>query len=151
MPEEIVHRFNELSSKGEIKTFSKNFSAKINEYPNVSAFFMDTLSLLGAKEKTKYEIDLVVEEVFTNVAKFAYSTEGDCFISIISCGNIIKITFTDSGVKFNPLDKEDPDILASAENRDIGGLGIFMVKKLCDFVCYEYVNDTNNLILYKEL
>lgn len=59
------------------------------------------------------------------------------------------LTLKDHGTPYNPLEKEDPDITLSAEERDIGGLGIFMVKNLMDEVTYDYIDEENILTLIK--
>ena len=63
----------------------------------------------------------------------------------------VSITLTDSGIPFDPLKKEDPDVTLTAEQRKIGGLGIFMVKKSMDAVEYEYIDGTNNLTMRKKI
>ena len=94
-------------------------------------------------------INTALEEVFVNVAKYAYEGTGTVVITLSKFRDHITFVFKDRGVPFNPLEKEDPNINASSEDREIGGLGIFMVKKIMDKVTYEYANNENILTLVK--
>ncbi len=99
--------------------------------------------------KTIMQIAVCVEEVFVNVASYAYGDkQGYCTLVVEIQDNNAKITVMDNGLPFNPLEKEEPDITLSAEERQIGGLGIFMVKKSMDKVSYS--NDSENNILIME-
>ena len=92
------------------------------------------------------QIDVAVEEIFVNVASYAYEgKEGNCQIEVdADPGNqYVTITFTDEGIPYNPLAKEDPDVTLSAEEREIGGLGIFIVKKSMDKTAYERKDNKN--------
>ena len=108
----------------------------------------------GANPKQRMDIDLVVEEVFVNIAKYAYAPgTGRALIEaeVFDDPKAISITFTDSGMKYNPLANEDPDVSLPAEERPVGGLGVFLVKKLMDEVTYEYRDGKNILKLKKNL
>lgn len=100
-------------------------------------------------------IELAVDEVFTNVASYAYpdGEPGDVVITASMTEDMDEmiITFKDWGIPFNPLDREDPDLDVPIEERRVGGLGIYMVKQYMDKVSYEYVDGTNNLTLQKGL
>ncbi len=102
------------------------------------------------------QIDLAVEELYVNIAHYAYQPEkGDveveCELSEENDNQIFRITFKDSGKPFDPLARKDPDITLSAEERGIGGLGIFLTKKFMDSVEYEYTNNCNVLTIKKTL
>lgn len=104
--------------------------------------------------KIKMQIDLSVEEIFINIASYAYGEDsGDVSIraSISRDPDEITITFTDSGVKYDPLSAEDPDVTLSAQERQIGGLGIFLTKKSMDVLAYEYIEGKNILTMKKKL
>ena len=104
--------------------------------------------------KTQMQIDIAVEEVFVNIANSAYNTDiGKATIRVEISGDpiVIKITFLDNGTPYDPLAKEDPDVTLSAEDRKIGGLGIFMTKKSMDNIQYEYKNGQNILTIEKNL
>ena len=101
--------------------------------------------------KTKLQIDIAVEEIFVNIANYAYASgTGKATVCAAVEDREVTITLTDSGTHFNPLLKEDPDITISAEERDIGGLGILMTKKSMDSVSYEYKDQQNALTLKKK-
>ena len=100
----------------------------------------------------KKGIDLAVEEIFVNIAHYAYSGRGgEAEVSCILSDGVITISFTDKGKPFNPLEKEDPDITLSAEERKIGGLGIFLTKKFMDKVWYVYEDGRNKLSFSKKI
>ena len=104
--------------------------------------------------KIQMQIDVAVEEIFSNIANYAYTPgRGDAIIQMSTSGNppVAEIVFIDSGVPYNPLAKEDPDITLSAEERPIGGLGIYMVKKSMDEVNYEYKDGKNIFTIKKSL
>ncbi|HAF25798.1 MAG TPA: ATP-binding protein [Lachnospiraceae bacterium] len=104
--------------------------------------------------KTMMVIDLCVEEVFVNIASYAYGNEvgnAKVGVELDQDRSQVKLIFSDSGVPYDPLAKEDPDISLSVEERQIGGLGIFLVKKKMDDVIYEYKDGQNVLTLVKKL
>ena len=106
--------------------------------------------------KIQMQIDVAVEEIFINIASYAYegqnkTGEAEILFDISEESNTFTITFVDSGIPYDPLAKEDPDVTLSAAERQIGGLGIFMVKKSMDDVRYEYKDGKNRLTLTKHL
>ncbi len=128
--------------------------AKVEELDAVLSFIDVILEEYNCSMKTQMQIDIAVEEIFVNVAHYAYAPEtGDCRIGVDYSeeDNSVSICFTDSGVPYNPLEKEDPDVTLSAEERQIGGLGIFMVKKSMDDMQYEYKDGCNILRIKKLL
>ncbi|MBR7045735.1 MAG: ATP-binding protein [Lachnospiraceae bacterium] len=112
------------------------------------------LEIMGCSMKNQIQIDMAVEELFVNIAHYAYKgTVGD---AVIIAGpdpksGILRITFRDWGVPFDPLAKTDPDISLSVEEREIGGLGIFMAKKVMDTMDYRYENGQNVLTMTKKI
>ena len=99
-------------------------------------------------------IELTVEEIFVNIAHYAYAPgTGKAEITADVGGDplTLTVTFEDSGVPYDPLAKEDPDVTLPAAERQIGGLGIFLVKKNMDDVLYEYRNGKNVLTIIKKL
>ena len=105
-------------------------------------------------EQQLMKLDLIVEEIFVNIASYAYTPyKGDVTIisELVDDNKTMKVTFIDSGREYNPLAKEDPDISAAAEDRVVGGLGIYMTKQLADNIEYEYINMKNKLTVYKKL
>ncbi|MGN0339027.1 MAG: ATP-binding protein [Lachnospira sp.] len=103
--------------------------------------------------RAKNQILISAEEVYVNIASYAYGNKtgkADIDFSYDEVTKIFSITFVDSGVPYNPLEKEDADITLSAEERQIGGLGILMVKKSMDDIRYEYSGGKNHLVLIKK-
>ena len=99
-----------------------------------------------------FKLRLAVEEAVENIVNYAYSDgagylEAETFVK----DGVLSIVLQDAGVPFNPLEKEDPDITLSAEDRPIGGLGIFLCKQLMDSVEYEFSNGCNKLTIRKRI
>ena len=122
--------------------------------PAVLEFVDSQLEEIDCPIKVQMQMDIAVEEIYINIANYAYSPDiGKATIKVgISDDNKeVSITFIDNGVPYNPLEKDDPDITLSAEERAIGGLGIFMVKKSMDDMFYEYKDSQNVLTIVKKL
>ena len=120
----------------------------------VTAFIMEQLEALDCPMKAQMQIDVAIDELFGNIAHYAYGdATGDATVrfDFDEDTRMASITFVDSGVPFNPLAKADPDVTLSAEDRQIGGLGIFMTKQLMDDVVYEYEDGRNILTLKKRI
>jgi anti-sigma regulatory factor (Ser/Thr protein kinase) len=100
-----------------------------------------------------HQLRLAVEEAVVNVMDYAYpaGTEGRIEVSMMSDGQSIKIIIIDSGVPFDPTKKEKADTTLSAEDRQIGGLGIFLVRELMDVINYERTDGKNILTLIKKI
>ena len=117
----------------------------------VAAFVDAFLEARGCPIKAQMQIDLCVEEIFINIAHYAYpGGGGEATVQISGTDRGVTITFTDDGVPYNPLKKADPDLKAAAEDREIGGLGIFLVRKNMDTVAYRYENEQNVLTITKQ-
>ena len=100
----------------------------------------------------EFAVRLSVEEVAENIVQYAYEDgEGYVVISTERICDRLVITMKDGGVPFNPLEKEDPDLTLSAEERQIGGLGIFLCKQMMDNVEYEYADGCNVLRMEKTI
>lgn len=122
--------------------------------PDVLAFVDERLERIGCPVKTRMQIDVAAEEVFVNIASYAYAPEkGYAAVRLEVCGDpvTVMITFIDRGVPYDPLKPEDPDVTLPTAARQIGGLGVFMTKKLMDDVSYEYSEGQNILTLKKNL
>ncbi len=133
--------------------YKKEVIAKVENLPEVSAFIEEKLEEAGCSMKVQMQIDVAVEEIFVNIASYAYEgKEGTAEVFFdIDSENRAVITFVDGGVPYDPLKKDDPDVTLSADERQIGGLGIFMVKKTMDDMIYEYKDGKNCLTLIKKL
>ena len=115
-------------------------------------FVEEFLDEVGCPMKAKMQINIAIDELFGNIAHYAYQGEaGKATVKVEMLENprAVCITFIDSGVPYNPLSKADPDITLSAEDRQIGGLGIFMVKKNMDDMQYSYCVGRNRLKIIK--
>ena len=126
--------------------------AAVENIEVVTLFVNEELEKMECPLKALTQIDIAIEEIFVNIAHYAYPDgTGDALIEIEpdeSAGSV-RITFIDQGKPYDPLQNEDPDITLSAEDRPIGGLGIFMVKKSMDEVSYEYKDSKNQLTIRK--
>ncbi len=128
--------------------------AKVDNLNLVMAFVDAYLESLDCPVRTQMQIDVAVEEVFVNVASYAYTPDtGEVNIRIETEQDprAVAITFEDRGIPYDPLAKKDPDITLSAEERQIGGLGIYMVKKSMDDMQYRYEDGKNILTIRKQL
>ena len=128
--------------------------ARIENLPTLIGFVDEFLEEQECSMKAQMQIDVAVDEIFTNVSSYAYTPnvgEVTVMISTDDSSTRMEITFIDSGIPYNPLEKEDPDVTLSAEDRQIGGLGIFMVKKSMDDLAYEYKDGKNILKIGKRI
>ena len=130
----------------------KVFEANKDKLYDVLSFVEGELESHDCNMKTQMMISVMVEEIFVNIASYAYKDkEGDAIITMDFVDDNVIITFEDSGIEFNPLAKEDPDITLSAEERNIGGLGIYMVKQTMDDVTYERKDNKNIFSIKKAI
>ena len=111
--------------------------------------FIHSILPSACDEMILNQIDLAVEEIFVNIAH--YSGSAEAIINTSFENDKLEVTFSDSGVPFNPLAKPDPDITLNAEEREIGGLGIYLTKKFMDTVSYEYKDGMNCLRIIKSV
>lgn len=129
--------------------FSKKFAAVRENLDQVQDFIISSIKTdLNVKDKN--QLLIVSEEVFINIASYAYEGVGYCNVDVDLENNVLTLVFTDNGKEFNPLEKEDPNTKEKAEDRQIGGLGIYMVKNLMDKVYYEYKDGKNILTMIKK-
>ncbi len=132
----------------------REFPAKLEELGKVQKFFDEELEKAGCDAKKQLSISIAIEEVFANIAQYAYPNgEGSVTaeFSFDPAENIAKFRFRDKGMPFDPLKKMDPDITLNADERKVGGLGIFIVKKTMDSLDYRYVKGVNILTMTKKL
>lgn len=118
----------------------------------VLSFVDGHLEAFDCPMKTQMQLDIAVEEIFVNIAHYAYDSGigmATIKVEVNEQPLSVIITFIDQGIPYDPLAKPDPDISLSAEDRPIGGLGIFMVKKSMDDVKYEYKDGSNILTIKK--
>lgn len=129
-------------------------AATVENIETVTDFVNEQLEILGCPMKAQIQIDVAIDELFGNIAHYAYNPDvGSATVQVEVQEEplAVIITFIDGGVPYDPLATADPDITLSAEERQIGGLGIYMVKKSMDEITYEYVDGKNILSIKKKL
>lgn len=128
--------------------------ATIENIPAVTEYVDRKLESMDCPLKAQMQIDVAIDELFSNIAKFAYSPDtgpATVRVEVEKDPMTVVITFIDHGHQYDPLKAEEPDITLDAEEREIGGLGIFVVKKTMDDITYEYRNGQNILRIRKEI
>ena len=127
-------------------------AATVENIEVVTEFVNQQLELLECPMKAQMQIDIAIDELFSNIAHYSYNPEvGQATVRVEVVENplAVTITFIDNGIPYDPLAKKDPDLTLSAEERQIGGLGIYMVKKSMDEITYEYKDGQNILSIKK--
>ncbi|MBR6397444.1 MAG: ATP-binding protein [Lachnospiraceae bacterium] len=130
--------------------------AGLDNLSRVLACVDEELETAGCSMKTQMQVDIAVEEMFVNIANYAYAPgEGDADVCVeteeTDGGKRIRITLVDQGKPYDPLMQEAPDVSLPAEKRKIGGLGIFMARKNMDDMTYEYRDGRNILTMLKQI
>lgn len=128
--------------------------ARKEKLSDVLAFVDEELDSAGCSQSARRQINMAVEEIFLNVSSYAYGEEGgrlEVELSIDKEESLLELTFLDSGVAFDPLNREETDIHLPGRERSPGGLGILMVKKTMDDMKYEYRDAKNVLTIKKHL
>lgn len=126
--------------------------AVIKNVDVVTDFVNEILERHNCPIKVQVQVDIAIDELFGIIARYAYKDKvGQATVKVELKENPkeISIIFVDSGIPYNPLEKEDPDVTLSAEERKVGGLGIYMVKKSMDEISYTYCNGQNQLVIKK--
>ena len=128
--------------------------ATLESIPEATAFIDGELEALDCPMKAQMQIDVAIDELFGNIAHYAYPDgTGDATVrfDFDAAERMARISFVDGGVPFDPLKQTDPDVTLSAEDRAVGGLGIFLVKKTMDKVEYRYENGMNITTIHKHI
>ncbi|MBP5597237.1 MAG: ATP-binding protein [Pseudobutyrivibrio sp.] len=137
--------------------------AVVSNLDKVMAFVEQELEALECGMKQQMQITVAVEEIYVNIAHYAYgitddngniipdSGSGPMSLSLGEDDGVVTLVFEDRGIPFNPLEKDEPDVTLSADDREIGGLGILLVKKNLDNVSYKYCDGKNVLTLEKRV
>ena len=129
-------------------------AATIENIETVTDFVNEQLEAYDCPMKAQMQIDIAIDELFGNIAHYAYNPEvgsATVRVEVVEEPLSVVITFIDNGVPYDPLKKEDPNTTLSADEREIGGLGIFMVKKTMDYIIYEYKDGQNRLTIVKKI
>lgn len=126
--------------------------AVIKNIDQITDFINAELEAMGCPMKTQMQIDMAIDELFTNISSYAYAPgTGNVTVQVDRSpdSRTIDICFIDSGSPFDPTARTDPDTSLSAEERQIGGLGIFLVKKMMDEMKYTYEGGKNIIRIKK--
>lgn len=126
--------------------------ATIENIEKVTDFVNEQLEAVNCPKKAQMQIDIAIDELFGNIANYAYNPEvgsATVRVEVTESPLAVIITFIDNGIPYDPLKKTDPDTTLSADEREIGGLGIFMVKKSMDEITYKYQSGQNILTVKK--
>ena len=129
-------------------------NATVENITRVTAFVDEELEALGCPMKAQMQIDIAIDELFGNIAHYAYNPEvgpATVRVEVVEDPLSVVVSFIDKGVPYDPLSREDPDVELSLEERRIGGLGIYMVKKSMDDISYEYKDGQNILRIRKKI
>ena len=128
--------------------------ADVKNLEAVTAFVDEGLEQFDCSPRIQMQLDIAVDELFSNIAYYAYQPGTGTVtvrLEITEEPVSVMLTFIDGGIPYDPLSHTDPDTTLSAEQRQIGGLGIFMVKKSMDAVSYQYIDGKNVLKIRKNL
>ena len=137
-----------------MKTYELTVDATLDNLRLVNAFLEEHLEEADCPLKAQMQIAVAAEEIYVNIAHYAYAPEtgtATLRLELQEEPPAVTLTFLDSGIPFNPLDRTDPDVSLPAEEREIGGLGIFMTRKSMDDLRYEFRDGQNVLTLIKRL
>lgn len=130
-------------------------NATLEQIKPVTDFINNQLTELGCSERIRIQVDVAVDELFSNIARYAYNPDiGPATVRVDVEENplCVIITFIDHGVPYDPLSAEFKDTThLSARERPIGGLGLYMVKKTMDDVSYSYRDGQNILTIRKKI
>ncbi len=121
----------------------------LDNLDQVTDFIDNHLSERGVSNKLIFKVNMAIDEIYSNIARYSGATEARVGCNVSE--NKVSLRFVDNGSPYDPTVKEDPDTTLSAEEREIGGLGIYMVKKIMDEISYEYKDGRNILILEKNI
>ncbi len=127
-------------------------AAKTENLDEVLDFVNEQLEAQGCSMRAQLELDIAIEELFVNIANYAYMPEeGSVTIQVAFRDDMVSVIFIDGGTPYNPWDRPDPDVSLSAEERQIGGLGVYMVKKSMNHVDYIHQDGKNILTIQKQI
>lgn len=127
--------------------------ASVENLQTVLDFVDELLEEIGCPMKARMQLDIAVEEIFVNIASYAYQPgtgQATIQLELQEGSKAVTVTFLDRGIPYDPTKKEDPDVALPAEERQIGGLGIYMVKKSMDEVRYS-CRDGQNILRIRKL
>jgi anti-sigma regulatory factor (Ser/Thr protein kinase) len=135
------------------KEYSFELKSSLSELDSLCENLEDFGQKIGLSKKLIFEINLALDELFTNIICYGFKDEEEHIIKVIITpqNEELCLRIEDDGIPFNPIDFETPDVACSVENCKIGGLGIHIMRKLMDEICYQRCDDKNILTLKKQL
>jgi len=135
------------------KKYSFELKSSLDELDNLCLNLETLGEKIGLSKKLIFEINLALDELFTNIISYGFSDEDEHTIKVTITPQKGKICLSieDDGIPFNPIEFDTPDVACSVENCKIGGLGIHIMRKLMDDICYQRCGDKNVLTLKKNL
>ena len=128
--------------------------ATVESIPVITEFVDEQLAQYNCPMKAQAQIDIAIDELFSNIVHYAYhpgTGPATVRVEVVEEPLSVVITFIDQGVPYDPLAKADPDVTLSAQDREIGGLGIYIVKKNMNEITYEYKDGKNILRIKKNI
>ena len=147
---QLQQQYKPRLRRGQVESVNELIiEAKIENMDAVLAFVNGKTE--GCPIKIRNQIRIAVDEIFSNIARYAYHPEIGGAVVRIAISDDVIIEFEDSGAAFDPLTKEDPDVTLTADEREVGGLGLFIVKNLMDSVEYRRDGNKNILTIKKKL
>ena len=151
----LADQFDDITMLSiQIKQLSSSFEEitikpSLDSLDQVTDFIDNHLSEGGVSNKLIFKVNMAIDEIYSNIARYSGATEARVGCNVSE--NKVSLRFIDNGSPYDPTVKEDPDTTLSADEREIGGLGIYMVKKIMDEISYEYKDGLNILILEKNI
>jgi serine/threonine-protein kinase RsbW len=135
------------------KEYSFELKSSLSELDNLCLNLETLGEKIGLSKKLVFEINLALDELFTNIISYGFSDEDEHTIkvTITPQNDEICLCIEDDGIPFNPIEFDTPDVACSVENCKVGGLGIHIIRKLMDDICYQRCGDKNILTLKKNL
>lgn len=126
----------------------RTFTASIENIPQMVAFVAENAATIGVHPRRVMHLELATEEAVTNICSYAYEVPpGQVTIRVARTEDAVRVEFIDNGVPFDPLAADAPDLQADLESREVGGLGIFLIRRLLDEVHYHRRDNKNILSL----
>ncbi|MFI3300682.1 MAG: SpoIIE family protein phosphatase [Candidatus Gastranaerophilales bacterium] len=141
----LALKYNGFASLAQEKSAVIKLDAVNDKYPNLISWLENLCEQLNMKNSSKLKLQIAVEEIFVNISTYAYPPKRG-FVNIkfsIYSDDEIEMCFIDEGISYNPLENSNPDLTLSAEERPIGGLGIYIVKQTMDYTGYEFIDNQN--------
>ena len=132
-------------------TKEKTVNAAIEKCEELTAFVEAMLEPYEHSPKAAIQVNVAIDEIFSNIVQYSGAPHVTARAQYDESTGDFSLTFIDDGKPYNPLEKPDPNVSLPAEEREIGGLGIFLVKKTMDNVAYERKSNQNYFTIYKKM